>query len=287
MNEPLDTVAASHYDAIFAHVTQSFVPGLLKAARLAPGQCVLDVATGTGVAAQAAAAIVGPSGAVIAGDISPAMLDVARRKLCKLPVGLETFDAQSLPYPEGRFDAVICQLGLMFFSDQARSLAEFHRVLRAGGHVAVSVTTTAELTLYCRVWAAIARHVPARAETLNHYFAISDRGHLYALLVAAGFRDVEIDSEHREFRFVSFDDYFGGIERGATWLGREYVRLPPEVRRAVRDDVRCGLLTESADGPLAINMEVLFGSGRKQGLADSVSSDSLALSAAMLEGTES
>jgi hypothetical protein len=50
-------VGAKHHDAIFAHVTQSFVPGLAKAARLGPGQCVPDVATGTGVAAQAAAAM--------------------------------------------------------------------------------------------------------------------------------------------------------------------------------------------------------------------------------------
>jgi ubiquinone/menaquinone biosynthesis C-methylase UbiE len=285
MNEPLDAVGASHYDAIFAHVTQSFVPGLLKAARLARGQCVLDVATGTGAAAQAAAGIVGPAGTVVAGDISPAMLDVARRKLRAAPVTFEVLDAQALPFSEGRFDAVLCQLGLMFFPDPARALAEFYRVLRAEGHVAVSVTTLPERTLYFRTWAVIASHVPARSETLSRYFAIFDPRRLYALLAAAGFRDVQVDSERREFRFVSFDDYFSGIEKGATWLGREYARLPAHVRRAVREDVRRGLLAGNTDGPLAINMEVLFGSGRKQGLPGDVSPDSRALSAAMLSNS--
>jgi ubiquinone/menaquinone biosynthesis C-methylase UbiE len=263
MSEPLDAVGASHYDAIFAHVTQAFVPRLLEAACLAPGQYVLDVATGTGAAAQAAAAIVGPSGSVVAGDISPAMLEVARCKLRAVPVAFEVLDAQALPYPEGRFDAVICQLGLMFFSDPARALAEFHRVLRVGGRVAVSVTTIAERTLYFRVWPAIARHVPARSAALDRYFAVSDPGRLHALLVAAGFRDVEVDSECREFRFSSFDNYFGGVEEGATWLGREYMRLPAEVRRAVREEVRRDLVNQSADRPLTIGMEVLFVSGRR------------------------
>jgi SAM-dependent methyltransferase len=263
MIEPLDRAGAVHYDAIFAHVTQSFVPGLIKAACLAPGQRVLDVATGTGAAAQAAAAIVGPSGTVIAGDISPAMLEVAQCKLRAVPIVFEVLDAQALPYPDGNFDAVICQLGLMFFSDPARALANFHRVLRPQGRVAVSVTTIAERTLYFRAWAAIARHVPARSAALNRYFAVADPACLRTLLAAAGFRDVQVDSECREFRFASFDEYFSGVEKGATWLGREYVRLPDEVRQAVREDVRRGVADGSSTGPLAITMEVLFGSGRR------------------------
>jgi ubiquinone/menaquinone biosynthesis C-methylase UbiE len=194
MSGPLDAAGAVHYDAIFAHVTQSFLPGLLKAARLARGQCVLDVATGTGAAAQAAAGIVGPAGTVMAGDISPAMLDVARRKLRAAPVTFEVLDAQALPFPEGRFDAVLCQLGLMFFPDPVRALAEFHRVLRAEGRVAVSVTTLPERTLYFRTWAVIARHVPARSDVLSRYFAIANPERLAALLAAAGFHDVHVDT---------------------------------------------------------------------------------------------
>jgi ubiquinone/menaquinone biosynthesis C-methylase UbiE len=63
--------AAAEYDRAFAHVSTHFVPSLLRAARLAPGMRVLDIATGTGLAAEPALAIVGPAGHVTAADVSP------------------------------------------------------------------------------------------------------------------------------------------------------------------------------------------------------------------------
>jgi ubiquinone/menaquinone biosynthesis C-methylase UbiE len=56
-------------------------------------------------------------------------------------------DGQALPYPDNSLDAVICQLGLMFFTDPARGLSEFYRVLRNGGWAAVSVTTGLDMDL--------------------------------------------------------------------------------------------------------------------------------------------
>jgi ubiquinone/menaquinone biosynthesis C-methylase UbiE len=246
-----------------SEVTGLFLPALLQVALLAPGQHVLDVATGTGVAAQAAATIVGPSGSVVAGDISPAMLEIARRKLREAPVTFESLDAHALPYPDEHFDAVICQLGLMLFSDPAGALAEFRRVLRPDGRVAVSVSTTPERTLYLRISAAIARHVPSKASTLNRYFDIPDAGRLGALLAEAGFRDIQIESECSELQFASFEEYFNDIENGATLSGQEYVRLPVNVRRRVREEIRRDLLVEESNAPLTINMQVLVGSGRR------------------------
>jgi ubiquinone/menaquinone biosynthesis C-methylase UbiE len=263
MSEPLYTAGAAGYDEVFAQVTGLFVPALLSAARLAPGQHVLDVATGTGAAAEAAASMVGPSGSVVAGDISPAMLDVAKRRLYEAPVTFESVDAHALPYPDERFDAVICQLGLMLFSDPARALTEFHRVLRERGRAAVSVSTARERTIFLRVGAAIAQHTPTGTKPFNRYFDISDTGRLHALLAGAGFRDIRVESECRELRFASFDDYFGAIENGATLCGQEYVRLSGKVQRAVREDVRRDLLAGRSDGPVAINMEVLVGSGQR------------------------
>src|SRR5262245_3851126 len=273
MSQAVYTVGAIDYDNVFAHATRRFVPPLIAAAHLAPGQHVLDVATGTGAAAQAAVELVGPSGAVVAGDISPAMLDVARRKLNEGPVTFEIFDAHALPYPDGRFDAVLCQLGLMLFADPCRALAEFHRVLRGGGRVAVSVTTIPERTLYMRVGATIARYVPSTADRFNRYFGLDDAGHLKALLAGAGFHDVHVESECSELQFASFDDYFSGIESGATLSGQEYICLPEEIRRAVREDVRRSLLGGRSDGPLAVKMEVLIGSGLRNRHVETIAAD--------------
>jgi ubiquinone/menaquinone biosynthesis C-methylase UbiE len=73
--------AAAEYDRLFSHVSRHFVPFLLRAARVAPGQQVLDIATGTGLAAEAALALVEPGGHVTAADLSPAMVERARKRL--------------------------------------------------------------------------------------------------------------------------------------------------------------------------------------------------------------
>ena len=72
---------AAGYDRGFGSVSPKFIPTLLRAAKLAAGQRVLDVATGSGHAAQAACEIVGPSGRVVATDISAPLLDQARERL--------------------------------------------------------------------------------------------------------------------------------------------------------------------------------------------------------------
>ncbi|MER9051314.1 methyltransferase domain-containing protein [Mesorhizobium sp. M0923] len=224
---------------------------------------MLDVATGTGAAAQAAAIIVGPSGAVIGGDISPAMLESAKRNLKDQPITLATFDAHALPYEDRRFDTVTCQLGLMFFSDQLGALSEFRRVLRPNGWTAVSVTTTPERSLFARIGAVIARHAPEKAEKLNRFFSVPDATCLHDLLYRAGFRKIDVQLETRPIKFSSFDDYFSGIAKGGTLSGQEYVQLPPDMKHIVREEVWRGLASPSPGEPLTIEMDVLIGSGSR------------------------
>src|SRR5882762_5545324 len=77
--------AAAEYDRAFAHVTAHFMPLLLRAGHVAPGMRVLDIATGTGLSAEAALAAIGPTGHVSAADVSPAMAEKARERLGKAP----------------------------------------------------------------------------------------------------------------------------------------------------------------------------------------------------------
>jgi len=89
--------AAGEYDRAFAHVTAHFMPFLLRAAHIAPGMRVLDIATGTGLSAEAALAAVGPSGHVTASDVSPAMVEKACERLGKAPnASVSVEDGQAL-----------------------------------------------------------------------------------------------------------------------------------------------------------------------------------------------
>ena len=155
--------AAALYDEAFAHVTAYFMPFLLRAAGVAPGMRVLDIATGTGLSAEAALGAVGPAGHVTAADVSPPMIAKARERLAHVPnVSISVEDGQALPFPDESFDAVLCNLGLMFFPDPVRGLIEFRRVLRRGGRVAVSVNTVVERSYNHQINLMIARYVPGR-----------------------------------------------------------------------------------------------------------------------------
>src|SRR5215469_3717879 len=192
--------AAALYDEAFAHVTAYFMPFLLQAAGVAPGMRVLDIATGTGLSAEAALAVVGPRGHVSAADISPSMIAKARERLGNAPnVSVSVEDGQALSFPDGSFDAVLCNLGLMFFPDPVRGLAEFRRVLRPSGRVAVSVNTVVERSYNHQINAMISRYLPSLTEAVTRTFALAEEAKLQSLFDAAGFADFMTDTTRRAF----------------------------------------------------------------------------------------
>jgi ubiquinone/menaquinone biosynthesis C-methylase UbiE len=265
MSERFGAAGSAGYDRGFGSISGEFVPGLLRAARIRSGQQVLDVATGTGVAAEAAVQAVGSSGAVIATDISPAMLKRAQARIGLVPnVTLAVEDGQWLTFPNGQFDAVVCAMGLMLFPDPARGLSEFHRVLRDGGWAAVSVNTVPERAFVTRVDAIIGRHSPERAAVAARYFSLGDAELLRSLFTAAGFKDVETFTEARRYRFSSFAAYFKPIEDGQGPTGQAFMTLPTEIQQAVREDTRRQLEGDAAASrPVEVDVELLFCCGRR------------------------
>ncbi|GEO16881.1 class I SAM-dependent methyltransferase [Microvirga aerophila] len=263
MAERFGPASAGGYDRGFGHVSREFIPALLRAARLAPGQRVLDVATGTGIAAEASVAAVGPSGHVVATDLFPAMLEKARERLGHLPnVSFAIADGQAPTLPDESFDAVLCAMGLMLFPDPARGLAEFRRVLRGGGWAAASVNTTLERAFATRVDAVIGRHAPEHAATAARYFSLGDAGRLRSLFAAAGFCEVETFTRGPAVPFASFDAYFAPIEEGQGPTGQAFAALPAEVWHVVCEEVRCQL-EGGAGGPIEVEVELLFACGRR------------------------
>jgi ubiquinone/menaquinone biosynthesis C-methylase UbiE len=265
MDERFGAASAGGYDRGFGQVSRAFVPALLRAARIAPGQRVLDIATGTGLAAEAAVEEVGPLGHLVATDLSPAMLEKTRERLGAVPnVSFAIEDGQALTLPDGSFDAVLCAMGLMLFPDPARGLAEFRRVLRTGGWAAASVATTPERAFAARVDVVIGRHAPERAATAARYFSLGDAGRLRALIEAAGFHEVETFTVARRFPYPSFEIYFAPIDEGQGPTGQAFAALPAEMRGAVREEVRRQLEGEAGAGaPVGVEVEYLFGCGRR------------------------
>lgn len=116
--------------------------GLLDLARVTTGDRVLDLASGAGDPALAAAVRVGPSGTVIATDISPDMLAFAALRVAAAGlanVEIHEMDAEAIDLPDTSVDVVLCRLGLMFLPDLDRALAGVYRVLVPGGRFATVI----------------------------------------------------------------------------------------------------------------------------------------------------
>ena len=123
--------------AVVARTIQIVAESLCETADLRAGEKVLDVATGTGNAAIAAARRFAD---VTATDFVPALLEHGRVRAVAegLLVVFREADADELPFPDGSFDVVLSTYGVMFAPDQERAAREITRVCRRGGRIALA-----------------------------------------------------------------------------------------------------------------------------------------------------
>lgn len=224
---------------------------------------MLDVSTGTGEAALMALPMVGASGLVIGADISSPMLEAARARLNDLTFCPVVADGQALPFRDGCFDAVICQLGLQFFLNPLLGMIEFRRVLRPRSCAAICVISTPDRAPMWGILAdALSRFLPQQRNTLQLSFALADPRQLERLFASAGFTDIQIVRETREDMMESFDEYWAPIEAGTGLMPQTYLTLAEVDRRAVRDEMRSQLSKFVSNGKLLMSVEMLIGKAR-------------------------
>ncbi|MGQ0600874.1 MAG: class I SAM-dependent methyltransferase [Anaerolineales bacterium] len=114
---------------------------LVALAQVGPGAMALDVAAGRGAVLFPLAERVGAQGQAIGVDLSAEMVAQTAEEVRSRSwpnVTLRQMDAERLDFPAASFDAVLCGFGLFFFPHPEQALAEFWRVLKPGGHLAVS-----------------------------------------------------------------------------------------------------------------------------------------------------
>ena len=178
--------ATIYQDQVVPALMEHWAPRVADAADIRPGQRVLDVGCGTGVLTRELALRTGPGGAVTGLDSSPRMLAIAQR----LSPALEWREgfAEVLPFPDGSFDAVVSQFGLMFFPDPAQALREMMRVLKPGGRLAVAVWASLKHTpAYAAEVALVEELAGAKAAApLRAPFVLGDPARLAELFLAAG-----------------------------------------------------------------------------------------------------
>ncbi len=190
-------------------ITTKWAEHLVERAQPRPGEAVVDIACGTGVAARLAAKRMA-QGQVTGLDLNAGMLAVARSVPSEgAPIDWLEGSALDLPLPSASFDIVLCQLGLQFFPDQGRALSEMRRVLKDSGRVALSVYSPIERTPGANAFVLALDEVlgppSSRIKRGEHSFA--DPAQLKALLMESGFTAVDVETAEQTIVFPSVLDY--------------------------------------------------------------------------------
>jgi ubiquinone/menaquinone biosynthesis C-methylase UbiE len=238
-------------------VFRVWAPILVELAQLRPSERVLDVACGTGVVARIAATRVGPSGTVVGIDLNPGMLSVARsvespESRSGGQLQWQEASANKLPFPDGSFNVVYCQLGLQFFADRPSALREMRRVLGTEGRLALMVWRGIHESPGFAVLAnALQRHVgQAAAAIMRAPFGLSNADELEALVRAAGFQNVAIQQRSGTVRFPSVERFVLSYVAGSPLAG-PVSQADDAARAALITDVRNALGNFTSNDELA------------------------------------
>jgi len=169
---------------------------------------ILDVACGTGIVARQIAQRVGSRGTVIGLDLDPYKITVARAASEREGLAIEwhTSAAERLPFSDSTFDLILCQFGLMFFTDRHAALREMRRVLKSDGRLVLSV------------WQGLDRHpfyqtlheVSSRRlgeSSVGAVFSLGDSDKLRTSLTDAGFRDIELEPMSITARYPNAQEF--------------------------------------------------------------------------------
>jgi ubiquinone/menaquinone biosynthesis C-methylase UbiE len=233
-------------------VFEAWAPILVELAQLRPGDRVVDVACGTGIVARIAAKRVGPNGIAVGVDLNPGMLSVARSVASTGSLRWQEASADKLPFPDGSFDVVYCQLGLQFFSDRPAALREMRRVSSTEGRLALMVWRGIhESPGFAALEEALERHVGQAAATIMRApFGLSSADELEALVRVAGFQNVSVVQRNGTVRFPSVERFVLSYVAGSPLAG-PVSKADDASREALISDVRKALREYTNDTELA------------------------------------
>ena len=182
---------------------------MLDLAGVGEGAHVLDVAAGAGGQTLAAARRAGSSGAVVATDISPAILEFAAAEARRAGLANVTtleMDAENLTVDPESFSAVLSRLGLMYFPHRDRALTGMRRALRPGGRAGAIVFSTPDRNRFFSVPVSIIRRRAGLAPPPPGQpgpFSLGGEGVLAAAFEDAGFHKVDVRAVAAPLRMAS------------------------------------------------------------------------------------
>ena len=231
---------------------------LVDLAEIKQGDRVIDIATGIGEPAITAAKKVGVEGYVLATDISPQMLAIAKERTVSL--GLQNIvefkevdakkilDLQQQHQPLSPFAAVLCRWGLMFFPNLASTLTNIYKLLSSGGRIAAAVwSEPAKVPKLYTAIDIVTQKLGISSTAYAHYteilspFSLANINIVNNALVEAGFKDIHTEYLNITFEFLSAEDYTDFAKQIIApihnLLANETEKRKEEIWKAVTEEV--------------------------------------------------
>ena len=221
---------------------------MLDAAQIGPGMRVLDIAAGAGDQTIDIARRVGPTGAVLATDVAPAMVTLAEGNLRRAGLHwteLRTADAEALDMDGAGFDAAICRLGLMFCHKPLVALQGIFRALAPGGRFAALVFSHAETNPCIAITNRIARRYAGLSvdgpPPPGSLLSLGRPGLMVNLLREARFQDVTVQPHTVPFRVPSYADYLDFVRSAGSPIMNLLRPLSVDVQQRAWEEMACEL----------------------------------------------
>jgi|ERR687885_297544 ubiquinone/menaquinone biosynthesis C-methylase UbiE len=241
---------------------------LVELASIHPGQKVLDIATGTGNAAIAAARTVGENGQVIGIDLAKNMLEKAQQKVSAAGlknVELQEGDATALHFTDNSFDVAICASGIYCLPDILSGLREWYRVTKPNGRVAFSSWgETADKAVFS-LFKKRLKHYIASSPTANSLDEalgrVDSAQKCRELLQAVGFENIEVSVEQLGYYVKTLEECWDSIWN--TGLRIPLLHLEPQKVEQFKAEYLAEVEALTTEQGIWVDRPAIFARARK------------------------
>jgi SAM-dependent methyltransferase len=242
---------------------------MLEMARLRHGDRVLDLAAGAGEPSLSAAERVGPSGHVLATDISSNILEFAAQTARERGVtNFETrvMDGENPDVPDVSFDAVLSRLGLIYFPDRRGALRAAHRILKSGGRVVLAGFSTPDQNRFFSIPIGVIRRraqLAPPAPGLPGPFSLGAPGVMEDALQGAGFTDIATRTVRTPLALASAAECVRFERESFGALGQMLAGLSDSEQQAAWDEIETELAEFQTEAGFSAGSELIVGAGVK------------------------